>query len=332
MEAIYPCKSFVYEGCVELKVLIAAPIHVRAIELFRKHGFDVVYSEYPSEDELLELIRGVDALVVRSKPVVSRRVIEAADKLRVIGRAGVGLDNIDVDAAKERGIAVFNVPSAPTRSVAELAIGLMIAVLRRIAYADRLLREGRWVKKECMGFELYGRVLGLIGFGRIGREVARIAHHGFGMKVLYYDVVRAPRDVEEELRASYIELDDLLREADIVSLHVPLLPQTRHLINEDKLRLMKKTAILINTSRGGVVDTNALVKALNEGWIAGAGLDVYEEEPLPPNHPLTKLDNVVLTPHIGASTYEAQERAGIQIVEKIIEYLSKQTTSSDSRK
>jgi D-3-phosphoglycerate dehydrogenase len=305
-----------------VKVLVAAPIHERALEKLRSAGFEIVYEEYPSEDRLVELIRDVDAVIVRSKPVVSRRVIEAGEKLKVIARAGVGLDNIDLEAAEEKGIKVFNAPSAPTESVAELAIGLMIAVLRKIAYADRKLREGVWAKKECLGHELRGKVLGVIGMGRIGTAVARIAYHGFGMKIIYYDVRKCPKEIEAELNAKCVDLDTLLRTADIVTIHVPLVPATRHMINEEKLRLMKKTAILINTARGGVVDTEALVKALREGWIAGAGLDVYEEEPLPPDHPLTKLDNVVLTPHIGANTVEAQERAGIEVAEKIIEYFS----------
>ena len=300
---------------------MAAPIHEKAIQMLRDKGFEVVYHEYPSEDELVELIRDVDAVIVRSKPVVSRRVIEAGEKLKVIARAGVGLDNIDLEAAEERNIKVVNAPEAATNSVAELAIGLMLSVYRKIAYADRNMRMGRWVKKECMGYELRGKTLGIVGMGRIGRAVARIAYHGFGMRIIYYDVVRCPKEFEEEVKAKCVDLDTLFREADIVTLHVPLTPQTRHLVNEDRLKLMKKTAILINTSRGGVVDTNALVKALREGWIAGAGLDVYEEEPLPSDHPLTKLDNVVLTPHIGASTYEAQEKAGITVVEKIIEIL-----------
>ncbi|MET1159887.1 MAG: D-2-hydroxyacid dehydrogenase [Thermoprotei archaeon] len=307
-----------------VKVLIAAPIHSRAIEILKERGFEVLYREEPEEDELVELVKDVDALIVRSKPLVTRRVIEAANKLKIIVRAGVGLDNIDLDAAKEKGIEVANVPEAATNSVAELAIGLMISVLRKIAYADRMMRQGKWVKKESMGFELRGKTLGIIGMGRIGRAVARIAYHGFGMKILYYDVYRAPREFEEEVRARYVDLETLLRESDIVSIHVPLTPETKHLINEERLKLMKKNAILINTARGAVVNTNALIKALKEGWIAGAGLDVYEEEPLPPDHPLLKLDNVVLTPHIGASTYEAQERAGIGAAKKIIEFFEKQ--------
>ncbi len=303
-----------------VKVLVAAPLHPKAVEKLRSAGFEVIVKEYPPEDELVELVRDVDAIIVRSKPKVTRRVIEAAEKLKVIGRAGVGIDNIDLEAAKEKGIEVLNTPGAPSRSVAELAIGLMLAVARKIAFADRKMREGVWAKKQCMGFELRGKTLGVIGMGRIGREVARIAYNGFGMKILYYDARGHMEDVEKEFNAEFKELDELLRESDIVTLHVPLLPSTRHLINEDRLKLMKRTAILINTARGGVVDTEALVKALSEGWIAGAGLDVYEEEPLPKDHPLTRLDNVVLTPHIGSTTNEAQERAGVQIAEKIIEF------------
>ncbi len=303
-----------------VKVLVAAPLHPKAIEKLRSAGFEVIIKEYPSEDELVKLIKDADAIIVRSKPRVTRRVIEAAEKLRVIGRAGVGIDNIDLEAAKEKGINVLNTPGAPSRSVAELAIGLMLAVARKIAFADRKMREGVWAKKQCMGFELRGKVLGVIGMGRIGREVARIAYYGFGMKIIYYDARGKMEDVERELGAKYRELNDVLREADIVTLHVPLLPSTRHLINEERLKLMKPSTILINTARGGVVDTEALIKALSNGWIAGAGLDVYEEEPLPKDHPLTKFDNVVLTPHIGSTTIEAQERAGVQIAEKIIEF------------
>lgn len=304
-----------------MKILVAAPIHKEAIEKLEKEGFEVVYREYPSEEELAELVKDVDAIIVRSKPVVSKKVINAANKLKVIGRAGVGIDNIDVETAKAKGIEVVNTPGAPTRSVAELTIALMLDVLRKISYSDRKMREGDWPKKEAMGHELYGKTLGIIGMGRIGREVAKIAYYGFGMRILYYDIVRCEREFEEKLNLRFVDLETLLKESDIVTIHVPLIKETYHLIDESKLRLMKKNAILINTARGAVVDTNALIKALREGWIAGAGLDVYEEEPLPPDHPLRKLENVVLTPHIGANTWEAQERAGLQVVEKIISIL-----------
>nr|WP_206206122.1 hydroxyacid dehydrogenase [Thermococcus sp. JdF3] len=302
-----------------VKVLVAAPLHEKAIEVLKNAGFDVVFEEYPDEARLLELVGDVEAIIVRSKPKVTRKVIEAAPKLRVIGRAGVGLDNIDLEAAKERGIKVVNSPGASSRSVAELAVALMFNVARKVAFADRKMREGTWAKKQAMGIELEGKTLGVVGFGRIGYEVAKIAR-ALGMNVLLYD----PYPNEERARevgGTFASLEDLLRESDVVTLHVPLIEATHHLINEERLRLMKSTAILINAARGAVVDTDALVKALQEGWIAGAGLDVFEEEPLPADHPLTKLDNVVLTPHIGASTVEAQMRAGVQVAEQIVEVL-----------
>ncbi|NJE29922.1 hydroxyacid dehydrogenase [Thermococcus sp. 18S1] len=302
-----------------MKVLVAAPLHEKAIDVLKNAGFEIVYEEYPDEARLLELVGDVEAIIVRSKPKVTRKVIEAAPKLKVIGRAGVGLDNIDLEAAKERGIKVVNSPGASSRSVAELAVALMFNVARKVAFADRKMREGTWAKKQAMGIELEGKTLGVVGFGRIGYEVARIAH-ALGMKVLLYD----PYPNEErakEVGGTFASLEDLLRESDVVTLHVPLIDATYHLINEERLKLMKPTAILINAARGAVVDTEALVKALQEGWIAGAGLDVFEEEPLPADHPLTKLDNVVLTPHIGASTVEAQMRAGVQVAEQIVEAL-----------
>jgi D-3-phosphoglycerate dehydrogenase len=305
-----------------MKILVASRIHEKAIQLLKENGFEVTIAEEPNEDELARIIKGFDGLIVRSKPLVTRKVIESADRLKVIARAGVGLDNIDVKAAEERGIALINAPESSTQSVAELAIGLMLAVARKIAFSDRRMREGYWAKKEAMGVELSGKTLGVIGAGRIGSAVARIAKYGFNMHILYYDVV-CRDDLNKELGAECVSIEELLKRSDIVTIHVPLLPETRHMINEEKLRLMKKTAILINTSRGAVVDTAALVKALSEGWIAGAGLDVFEEEPLSEDHPLTKLDNVVLTPHIGASTKEAQEKAGVEVARKIVEFFKK---------
>ncbi|MCY0867992.1 MAG: D-2-hydroxyacid dehydrogenase [Desulfurococcus sp.] len=301
------------------RILVASHIHEKAIEALKASGFDVAVKEEPSEEELASIIKGFHALIVRSKPLVTRRVIEEADSLRVIARAGVGVDNIDVEAARSRGIEVITAPEASTVSVAELTVGLMISVARKIAFSDRHMRRGEWPKKQAIGVELYGKTLGVVGAGRIGSTVARICKLGFNMNILYYNLSRR-EDLEKELNAKFVDLETLLRESDVVTIHVPLTPETHHLINEERLKLMKKTAIIINTSRGQVIDTKALVKALKEGWIAGAGLDVYEEEPLPENHPLLELENVVLTPHIGASTVEAQERAGLEVASKIIEY------------
>jgi len=302
-----------------IRVLVASRIHEKGIEILKSSGIEVLHVEEPPEDELIKAIKGVHGLIVRSKPLVTKSVIEAADSLLVIGRAGVGVDNIDVEAAKTRGIEVLTSPEATIQSVAELTIGLILAVARKIAFCDRRIRAGEWPKKYAMGIELCGKVLGIIGAGKIGSVVARIARFGFNMKIVYYSRTRHTK-FEEEVGAEYLPLEELLRRADIVSIHVPLTEETRYLINEERLRLMKKNAILINTSRGAVVDTNALIKALREGWIAGAGLDVFEQEPLPPDHPLLRLDNVVLTSHIGASTEEAQERAGVDIAEKIVEF------------
>ncbi|WP_456396628.1 hydroxyacid dehydrogenase [Thermococcus sp.] len=302
-----------------MRVLVAAPLHEKAFEVLRNAGFEVLYEEYPDEERLVELVKDVEAIIVRSKPKVTRKVIEAAPKLRVIGRAGVGLDNIDLEAAKERGIEVVNSPGASSRSVAELALALMFNVARKIAFADRRMREGVWAKKQCLGMELEGKTLGIVGFGRIGYQIAKIAK-AMGMNLLLYD----PYPNEERARevgGKFVGLEELLKESDVITLHVPLLDSTYHLINEERLKLMKPTAILINAARGPIVDTDALVKALREGWIAGAALDVFEEEPLPKGHPLTELDNVVLTPHIGASTVEAQMRAGVQVAEQIVEIL-----------
>jgi D-3-phosphoglycerate dehydrogenase len=302
-----------------VKVLVASRIHRVGIEILKSAGVEVLYLEEPPEEELVKAIKGVHGLIVRSKPLVTRRVIEAADGLLVIGRAGVGVDNIDVEAARARGVEILTSPEAATQSVAELTMGLILAVARKIAFCDRKIRAGEWPKKHAVGVELWGKTLGVIGAGRIGLAVARIAKFGFNMNVVYYDVARNKK-IEEEVGARYVSLEDLLREADVVTIHVPLTEQTKYLINEEKLKLMKRTAILINTSRGTVVDTKALIRALKEGWIAGAGLDVFEKEPLPPNHPLLELENVVLTAHIGASTEEAQERAGVDIAKKVVEF------------
>lgn len=302
-----------------MKVLVAAPLHEKAIDVLKNAGLEVVYEEYPNQDRLKELVKDVSGIIVRSKPKVTKEIIDAAPNLKVIARAGVGLDNVDVEYAKSKGIEVVNSPGASSRSVAELAVALMFNVARKVAFADRKMREGVWAKKQSMGFELEGKTLGIIGFGRIGYNVGKIAKT-IGMNVLLYDVYKN-YERAKEIGAEFVELEYLLKNSDVITIHVPLLESTYHLINEEKLKLMKPTAVLINTSRGPIIDTNALVKALEEGWIAGAALDVFEEEPLPKDHPLTKLDNVVLTPHIGASTVEAQARAGIEVAEKVVKVL-----------
>ena len=248
-----------------MKVLVAAPLHERAIEILKNAGLDVVYEEYSDQKKLKELVRDVSAIIVRSKPKVTKEIIDAAPNLKVIARAGVGLDNIDVEYAKSKGIEIVNAPAASSRSVAELAIALIFNVARKVAFADRKMREGVWAKKQCMGLELEGKTLGVIGFGRISYNVAKMAS-AIGMKILIYDVNK-DNERAREVGGKFVELEELLKNSDVVTIHVPLLESTYHLINEERLKLMKPTAVLINTSRGAVVDTNALVKALQEGWI-----------------------------------------------------------------
>ena len=284
---------------------------------------------HPPHDVLVEKARVVDGIVSLLTDKVDCEVIEegAKNKLRIVAQYAVGYDNIDVECATKHGVYVTNTPDVLTEAVAELTWGLILAAARNIVKADSYVRSGEWKRSGTgwhpelmLGYELRGKTLGIIGFGRIGRAVARIGAKGFGMRVLYYSRSRAPRDVEKELNAEYVPLYVLLRESDIVSIHVPLTPETRYMIREPELRLMKPTAILVNTARGAVVDTSALVKALKEGWIAAAALDVFEEEPLPPDHPLTRLPNVVLAPHIGSATHRAREAMACAVLENLVAF------------
>jgi len=291
--------------------------------------FDVeVWDRYhhPPYEVLLERVRGVDALVSLLTDRVDCNLLSSAPRLRIVSQYAVGFDNVDVDCATRLGVYVTNTPGVLTEATAELTWALILAVARRIVEADVFVRRGGWYEtktawhpKMMLGTELKGKVLGIVGLGRIGKRVAEIGVKGFGMKVIYYDVYR-DRRFEEELGVTYKSLEEVLREADIVSLHVPLTKDTYHMINEERLRLMKRTAILVNTSRGAVVDTGALVKALREGWIAGAGLDVFEGEPIPPNHPLTAFKNVVLVPHIGSATYEGRHRMAEVVLENLVAF------------
>ncbi|MEM2908318.1 MAG: hydroxyacid dehydrogenase [Candidatus Hadarchaeales archaeon] len=301
------------------KILITDPIHEDGIELLKEIGqVDVKIGLTPGQ--LLREVTDYDVLVVRSATKVTREVIEAGRNLKLIARAGAGLDNIDVEAAAARGIKVINSPESVTAAVAELTIGLMLSLARRIPHADRSMKLGRWEKSELIGTELRGKTLGIVGTGRIGRAVGYKAK-AFLMHLLAYDIV-TNEEFRERTGCRYVDLQTLLRESDFVTIHVALTPQTRHMIGRRELSLMKPTAFLINTSRGEIIDETALVEALREGKIAGAALDVYEQEP-PTDSPLLKLENVILTPHIGASTIEAQRDAGILIAKKIREALSR---------
>ncbi|WP_088335526.1 phosphoglycerate dehydrogenase [Methanopyrus sp. KOL6] len=297
------------------KILVTDPIHEDALRKLEELG-EVIVLEDADEEKIREHVRDADAWVVRSGTRVTRELIKEAERLKVIARAGVGVDNIDVKAATERGIIVVNAPESSSISVAEHTMGLILALARKIPQADRSVRRGEWDRKTFMGVELAGKTLGLIGLGRIGQQVAKRAK-AFEMEVIAYDPY-IPRKVAEELGVELVdELEELLERADIVSIHVPLTEETEGMIGEEELKRMKNSAFLINCARGKIVDEEALIKALKEGWIAGAALDVFAEEPPGEDHPLYELDNVVLTPHIGGSTGEAQRSAGLIVAREI---------------
>ncbi len=265
--------------------------------------------------QLLETLPGYDALIVRSATKVTAEVIRAGAKLRVIGRAGTGVDNIDVEAATQHGIIVVNAPAANSVAAAELTIGFIMALARRLPQANASLQSGKWERTKFMGFEVRGKTLGLVGLGRIGTEVARRAR-GLEMTVLAYDPV-VSTDRATQLGVSLTTLDDVLAQSDFVSVHVPLIDSTRHIINATRLAQMKPTAYLLNAARGGIVDEAALADALERRVIAGAALDVFEQEP-PSSSPLLGHANLIVTPHLGASTVEAQALAGVDVAEGVL--------------
>ena len=300
-------------------VLLSEEIHPDAMarldaeaEIHVASGFD--------EESLAACVGQAHAIILR-RGRATRRVIEAAPRLRVIARHGAGFDTVDVDAARERGVIVTNTPDAVTVSVAEHTVALLLSVSRRIAVADRGLRAGDWeVRARCWGVDLCGRTLGVVGFGRIGQRVARICGIGLGMDIVYQDV--RPVTASHDLGARRLTLDEVLTCADVVSLHTPLSASTRHLIGRRELGLLKATAILINTSRGPVVDELALAEALREGRLAGAGLDVFEKEPIRGVHPLCEFENVVVTPHIGSQTPQTRRRMAMDAAEEVLGVLA----------
>ncbi len=299
------------------RVLIACPFSEKGLEMLRGAGVEVDYRPRMTQAELDEAYVDYDGLVVRGNLLV--RPTRGRGKLKVIVRAGAGLDNIAVEEFAELGVKVFNTPDAVAESVGELVIGLMISLSRGIVKAAAALSRGEWMKQGLMGQELAGKTLGIIGLGRIGRVVARIAH-ALGMRILVYDIVRFPADQLAQLGAEQVGLEKLLSESDYVTIHTPLTEETRQIIGERELRMMKRTAYLINTARGQIVDQEALKHALKEGWIAGAALDVFKEEP-PRDIELLQLPNLIPTPHIGAQTREAQEKAGLEAVQILVRVL-----------
>ena len=300
-------------------VLICDQVNPILKEILEKNGLKVNYEPEITPEQLAEKIGNYEVVVVRSRTKIVKELVEKADKCQIIARVGVGLDNIDQDSAKAKNIKVINAVEGAITAVAELVVGLMLSMAREIPRADREIRNGNWIKKELMGSELKGKYLGIVGLGNIGKRLGRIAR-ALNMNIIGYDVVPIDEGFSKEVGLMKADLDTLLSSSDYVSLHVPLLDSTKHMINAEKLKMMKKTARIINTSRGGVIDEDALYNALKAGNLAGAALDVFEAEPATGNN-LTSLPNFISTPHMGAQTKEAQSLAANVIAEKIIQIL-----------
>jgi len=297
------------------KVLISDSLSKEAVDILeREKEFKVDVNTKLTPEELKNAIKDYDALLVRSATKVTKDIINAADKLKIIGRAGVGLDNVDVDAASKKGIIVVNTPGGNTISTAEHTFSMILALSRSIPQADLSMKKGEWERKKFMGVELYGKTLGIVGLGRIGTEVAKRAL-SFGMKILAYDPYLSAEKAKE-LGIELVDLTTLFKTADYITVHTPLTDDTKHMVSGKEFALMKKGVRIINCARGGIIDEDALVKAIEAGKVAGAAFDVFENEP-PKDSKLTKLDKVVLTPHLGASTEEAQMNVAIDVANTV---------------
>lgn len=278
-----------------------------------------VTSEHYDKDTLKEKVKDMDVVIVRSATKVTSDIIENGDNLKVIGRAGMGLDNIDLEAADKKNIKVVNTPGQNSLSVAELVVGMILSIYRKIPRGTEGIKNDKWEKKQLKGLELSNKTLGIVGFGYIGKFLSDLVS-GFNVNVLVYDVADIPADELEKHNAKKVSFEELLKNSDIITLHVPSNKHTHHLISEKEFEMMKDKAMIINAARGGIIDEKALLKYLENGKLIGAGLDVFEEEPPSGEfyNKLLSLDNVVTTPHIGASTSEAQERVGFNIVEVVV--------------
>ena len=300
-------------------VLICDQVNPILNEILEKNGLQITYEPEITPEQIAEKIGNFEVVVVRSRTKITKELIQKADKCQIIARVGVGLDNIDQNAAKEKNIRVINAVEGAMNAVAELVVGLMLSLAREIPRADREVRNGNWIKKELMGSELRGKYLGIVGLGNIGKRLGRLAK-SFNMNIIGFDVMPIDEEFSKEVGLMKADLGTLLSSSDYVSLHVPLLDSTKHMINAEKISTMKNTARIINTSRGGVIDEEALFDALKNGGLAGAALDVFEIEPATSNK-LKDLPNFISTPHMGAQTKEAQSLAANVIAEKIIQIL-----------
>ncbi len=299
-----------------VRILISDKMSEEGLGYFRgQEGFEVDYQPEILMDDLAGAIGRYDALVIRSRTQVTRETLANTGALKIIGRAGAGVDNVDLDAATERGILVMNTPGANTMATAEHAISMLMALARRIPFADSTMKEGRWAKKDIVGVELFDKTLGIIGLGRIGRVVAERLN-AFGMKILAHDPFLTC-EVARQLNVEPADLDTICAQADMITIHCPINDETRGLLDARRLGLMKPTALVVNCARGGIVDEDALYDALKEGRIAGAAVDVFATEPLPGESKLRELPNAVLTPHLAATTGEAQEKVARELAEQL---------------
>ncbi|MCK5196325.1 MAG: phosphoglycerate dehydrogenase, partial [Desulfobulbaceae bacterium] len=304
-----------------MKVLISDNLSPIGAEILKKAGLEVDVNTGLPPEELKKIISAYDGLVIRSATKVTEEIIEAAENLKVIGRAGIGLDNVNIPEASQRGIVVMNAPDGNATTAAEHAISMMMALSRNIPQATARMKEGGWDKKKFQGREVTGKVFGVFGIGRIGAIAANRAQ-GLHMKVIAYDP-HMPKEIVDKLGVELVSLDELCERSDYISVHVPLTKETSKVISTKQFKLMKKSAMFIDCARGGVVDEEALYDALKNGEIAGAALDVFEKEPTSPETtPLLSLNNFICTPHLGASTSEAQENVAVTIAEQMADYLN----------
>jgi len=303
-------------------IVVTELINEAGIDLLKERGVSVVpLSAGAKEADLMRVAPEADALITRGAIKVTREIMAASPRIKAVGVHGIGCDHIDLAAAKELGKVVVNTPDALTVTVSELTIGLMLSMTRRITAADKATRSSGWTRKygDLIGVELMGKTVGVVGMGRIGAAVAKRLKP-FDVKLLYWNRTRYPA-LEAEIGMEWAELPDLLKSSDIVSLHVPGTPETKRLIGADQLRSMRRGAMLVNMARGAVVDEHALIEALKSGHLSGAALDVFEQEPIKPDNPLLAMDNVTITPHLGACALEAMQRMATQVAEGVLDIL-----------
>jgi glyoxylate reductase len=311
------------------KIYVTREMPERGLRIIKEKFDAEIWTDYapPPKKTIIEKAAKVDALATLLSDKIDAEVYDAAPNLKIVAQMAVGFDNIDVAEATKRGICVTNTPGVLTETTADFAWALLMTVARRIVEADKYVRSGQWKVSwhplMMQGRDVYGATLGIVGLGRIGCAIAKRAQ-GFDMEVLYYDVVRRP-DFEKEYNVKFTEIDQLFKEADFITINTPLSKETVHLVDEKKLKSMKKTAYLVNNARGPIVDEKALYKALKEGWIEGAGLDVFEQEPTPKENPLLQLPNVVVAPHISSASYETRSRMAERVAENLVTFFEGKT-------